>query len=286
MPQAGAWPGGVPLPPGLMTLNGLPPSLPMLPPQVWQNWCMAFGSVTLLDNIINSPLHTPALVHNVRLTGAQLCLQMAGLQQPPGVGLPGGLPPVPFCPRWAAASALRATRLQHACARSRHYGGSPAACMETQVHDLCLSSHAGRLQLTWRRCLACMAAPTLLPARWPRAFRCSSWGPACPPAAACRPVCSRPRSRTSTCELDPAVPSAVCCAWDHHTAFVQLTAIRRENTADWGDAVPAGWRRWQPFRPPTQWPARALSRCCMQSPVWSVFIHINVRHMHVVPRFS
>ena len=36
MPQAGAWPGGMPLPPGLTSLNGLPPSLPMLPPQVWQ----------------------------------------------------------------------------------------------------------------------------------------------------------------------------------------------------------------------------------------------------------
>lgn len=114
MPQAGAWPGGMPLPPGLTSLNGLPPSLPMLPPQVWQKHTTDLKVSCAPQG--QQHLHTLSCTRERQSRGSQ----MAGLQQPAGMGLPGGLPPAPFGPRCAAAPALHAETSRHLCAGSWH----------------------------------------------------------------------------------------------------------------------------------------------------------------------
>jgi hypothetical protein len=221
------------------------------------------------------------------LMGDQLRLQMAGLQQPPGVGLPGGLPPVPFCPRCAAASALPTTRSQHACARSWHYGrcllhawrhrSTMSAWADVQAGCCSPGARAWRV---WRRRRCCLHAGLALSAAAAGGRRAPLQRPAgqsvCAHAAEPPPVSS-------------AWPGLLdCIAWEEHAALATSSrgCTCREKTADWGGAVPAGWRKWQLFRPPTRWPVTALSRCCMQTPVWYVFVHIKVSHMYVVPRFS
>ena len=76
----------------------------------------------LKKDVSTTLISTLALFHPLGLMSDQLWSQMAGLQQPPSMGLPGSLPPVLYGPRCAAAF------VQPMCAGSWHHAGKSAEC--------------------------------------------------------------------------------------------------------------------------------------------------------------